>query len=225
MPALDAFGEAVPNPDELKVPESPHHRRVAEAIAAAVHYQLGAAVVCYRDMNWYPLDGGSAIAPDVMVLPPGTLATRAKSYRQPADGPTPSVVVEIPSDSDSFAAFRTKLRRLQHLGPVVYVIVAEEGSAAVLRLGAGETEPVAWNGRPMQELGGVVATVDPHAAGITLHTSDGLSFDSAESLQSELVARGAASSARAAASSARAAALEARLRSLGLDPDLDPDGG
>lgn len=220
MPALDALGEAVPNPDELKVPESPHHRRVAEAIAAAVHYQLGAAVVCYRDMNWYPLDGGSAIAPDVMVLPPGTLATRAKSYRQPADGPTPSVVVEIPSDSDSdsFAAFRTKLRRLQHLGPVVYVIVAEEGSAAVLRLGAGETEAVSWNGRPMQELGGVVATVDPNAAGITLHTSDGLSFDSAESLQSELVARGAAVAARAAA-------LEARLRSLGLDPDLDPDGG
>ena len=56
-----------------------------------------------------------------------------------------------------------------------------------------------------------VSPMDPNAAGITLHTSDGLSFDSAESLQSKLVAR--------------AAALEARLRSLGLDPDLDPDGG
>ncbi len=222
MPAVDLDDELPSYPDELKMPENPLHRRVAETVAHAVHHEAGGRLDCFRDMNWYPPDGGNAIAPDVMVLPPAVVVPPAKSYRQPPDGPTPAAVVEIPSETDSFASFRRKVQRLQALGPVVYIIVADPGTAAVLRLAPGEAEPSSWNGLPMPELGGITVTVDPGAAGVTFHTTDGLSFSSSEQLQ-DLFAAGAARAAeleaRTAELEARTAELEEKLRAMGLDPD------
>lgn len=218
MPAVDLDDELPSYPDELKMPENPLHRRVAETVAHAVHLAVGGRLDCFRDMNWYPRDGGNAIAPDVMVLPPGIVAPPAKSYRQPPDGPTPAAVVEIPSETDSFARFRRKVQRLQALGPVVYIVVADAGTAAVLRLGPGDAEPSSWNGLPMPELGDITVTVDPGAAGVTFHTA-GLSFSSSEELQDILAARAADLATRAADLEARTADLEARLRGLGIDPD------
>ena len=52
------------------MPESPHHRRVVDAIGLAATSLLGADFDVFRDMNWYPPDG-AVPGPDVMVLPGG----------------------------------------------------------------------------------------------------------------------------------------------------------
>ena len=64
MPAVDLDGEFLLDPDTLKVPEHPHHRRLAEALGLTIDHEVKGRMVCYRDMNWYPLDGGGPIAPD-----------------------------------------------------------------------------------------------------------------------------------------------------------------
>ncbi|MEZ5261672.1 MAG: hypothetical protein R2755_07825 [Acidimicrobiales bacterium] len=49
----------------------------------------------YRDMNWYPTDGGNAVAPDALVLAPGALGSDDRSYKQAtAGGPDPIAAIE-----------------------------------------------------------------------------------------------------------------------------------
>ncbi len=198
------------DPDELKMPESPMHRSLAEMVAAATDHQLGSAVVCYRDMNWYPLDGLGPLAPDVFVLPPATLAVEDRSYRQQPDGPTPTAVVEVPSHHDRLNEFRAKLRRYRQLGVAVYVLYADIGEASVERWDPADDLPRQWLGQPVAEFGNFVLDCDK-AGRLVARTSDGLEFASAEELRTRLVAR-------AEEAVGRVAELEARLRSLGIDP-------
>lgn len=81
MSAADLVGSWPVDPDDVIVPESPDHRIMTELVAAVAGRQL-AGHVCYRDMNWYPLDGEGPMAPDVMVLAAGQLPARAKSYQR-----------------------------------------------------------------------------------------------------------------------------------------------
>ena len=59
--------EFVADPDDLKMPESPDHRRVIDAIGIIASTLLEPTLTVYRDMNWYPPGGGNAVAPDLMV--------------------------------------------------------------------------------------------------------------------------------------------------------------
>lgn len=69
MPTADLYGESFVDPDELKMPESPEHRNAAALIEQRARNLLSDDHEVYGDMNWYPLDGGQPMAPDVMVLP------------------------------------------------------------------------------------------------------------------------------------------------------------
>jgi hypothetical protein len=229
MPAVDIDDEPFLDPDELKMPESPEHRRVAELIAVAAEQQMVGTAV-YRDMNWYPLDGGNAIAPDVMTLPLGTLPARAKSYRQPVDGPLPGVVVEVPSDSDAVNTFLAKTSRCQRLGIVVYMVTVEDGYVGVVRMAGVGTDYVHWTGRPIPELGNIC--VDVVDGSIVIRSSSNQVFRRAADMISDANQRAtdanqratdadqraADASRRAADASRRAAALEAQLRALGVEP-------
>ena len=66
---LDVEDDA--DPYTLKVPENPDHRRIVDAIGIVGARQLRPNTVVYRDMNWYPSEGGHAMAPDLMTLPAG----------------------------------------------------------------------------------------------------------------------------------------------------------
>lgn len=79
MPAVEFDDEPFVDPDELKMPESPQHRGATDLVALLAADLLGEGHAVYREMNWYPDDGGSAVAPDIMVLPAGTLPAGAKS--------------------------------------------------------------------------------------------------------------------------------------------------
>ncbi len=210
MSAVDLDADDLFDPDDLKVAENPHHRRVAEAFGLAMEHELKARVVCYRNMNWYPLDGGGPIAPNVMVLPPPPLPPEIKSYRQAPGAPVPAAVVEIPSGSDAYDAFRAKTRRLQRLGAVVYVASVHPGSASVLRLGPDDLEPQPWNGRPMAEFGGITCTVSDDGSHLVLHTTDGYAFTSGDELLQQI-------EAERDALRAERDALAARLRELGTE--------
>jgi hypothetical protein len=222
MAAVDLDADELFDPDDLKVAENPHHRRVAEALGLAIDHELKDRLVCYRNMNWYPLDGGGPIAPDLMVLPPPMLPPDLKSYKQVPGGPVPGAVVEIPSGSDGWDAFRAKIRRLQRLGSVVYIASVEPESATVLRLGPDDLEPQPWSGRPMEELGGITCTVSDDGTDLVLRTTDGYAFSRADELVQQIEAeRDAAQRERDAAQRERDAlraerdALAARLRELG----------
>ena len=97
--------EWIPNPDEVIVPEGRIHRRLSELIAAAAQRGLGAQWEVDSNLNWYPGDHGTAMAPDVMVLPTGVETIEdpiagVSSYRQDKNGgPAPYCVVEIPRPS------------------------------------------------------------------------------------------------------------------------------
>ena len=45
------FGWGESDPDTLKMPENPAHRRIIETISLVAARHLPADVVCYRDMN------------------------------------------------------------------------------------------------------------------------------------------------------------------------------
>jgi hypothetical protein len=235
MQAVDLDLGPPVDPDEITVPESPEHRRVVELIAAMSSLHLPAGVVCHRNMNWYPLDGGNAIAPDVMTLPVGTVVRPQRSYRQHVGGPLPGAVVEVPSASDSFDGFREKLYRFHRLGVPAFVVTAD-GPFAVLRLGLEDRYELPWAGKAIAELGGI--TIDGDDDGVFVQTPDGRIVRRAEDLTIDALrradmsaAQAAASAAQAAASAAQAAAsaaeasaarnrvaqLEARLRSLGSE--------
>jgi hypothetical protein len=189
------------DPDDAKMPESPEHRRVIDAIGIVASRLLGSDVVVYRDMNWYPTDGGNAVAPDLMVLPTNAFVER--SYKQPADGPVPLVVVEVPSASDGYTDFLQKAARYQRLGVCCYSVITGSGVCSVLRSmpGAGTASTV-WTGEPIAELGGLRIDVSDDRIVVVTPTGDVLVRDS------DLVE----------AAEQRVAELEARLRAAGVEP-------
>jgi Putative restriction endonuclease len=189
------------DPDDLKMPESPEHRRVIDAIGIVASRLLGPDVVVYRDMNWYPTDGGNAVAPDLMVLPANAFVER--SYKQPADGPVPLVVVEVPSASDGYTDFLQKAARYQRLGVCCYSVITGSGVCSVLRSTPGEgTASTVWTGEPIAELGNLRIAVSDDRIVVVTPSGDVLVHDS------DLVE----------ASERRVSELEARLRAAGIAP-------
>ncbi len=210
MPAVVFDHDAHPPglPDDLKMPERAVHRRAVDVIGLASTRLLGPSIRVFRDMNWYPADGGNATAPDIMFLPAEAVEASPRSYRQ-ADGPPPLVVVEIPSDDDGFAAFRAKAKRAQANGSVVYIAVVDGPDRVVLRLGLDDTEFVAWTGRPISELGGL--RIDYDDGELTVVLPDGLRARSDADLVS-------AAETKAAEMSAKADEMARLLREHGIDP-------
>ncbi|MFN0025792.1 MAG: Uma2 family endonuclease [Acidimicrobiales bacterium] len=223
MPATEFSERDLVDPDQLTVPESPAHRQATELIAVLAQHLLGPDQTVYRNMNWYPLDEGSAMAPDVMVLPAGTLPPRAKSHRQASvGGPNPSVVVEVLAENDPYQGFRRKLQRFRQAGVVVYLVEVDEAQPRVARQAPDNIEAIDWMGRPLPELGGLMLLEDEGR--LCARLPDGTTFRSNEDVLALLKQRAAnaeAVAARAEAvatdAQARVAELEARLRALGLD--------
>lgn len=215
MPAVSfdderSFSRRNVDPDDLKVPERAVHRQAIDLIALAATQLLGPDVRIFRDMNWYPDDDRGAVAPDLMVVPAGAIEALPRSYRQDrTGGPPPEVVVEIPSETDTFVSLRTKARRYQRLGTTVYVVIVDDGELDVLRLGVDDREFGPWAGEAIPELGGLRL----HFEGETLTATlpDGTEATS----DADLVAQ-----ARRAEDAARreVEAMRARLRALGVEP-------
>ena len=205
------------------MPEGRAHRRMALLVQAAASALLGEAAQVEGNLNWYPRDGGSPVAPDVMVLPAGTLEPQATSYQQADGQPFPSVVVEIPSASDGYPDFVGKLRRYQALGTVVYVFVVHDGALDATRFAPGDDEPVRWLGRPCPELGGLVVKVDDDRLVVWLPTG-GITVGSEPELTAALRDQAERAAARAATAEDRAATAEAeaeRLRRLLASHGID----
>lgn len=218
------------DPDTLKVPETPEHRRIVDAIGIVAAHHLSPDITVYRDMNWYPPDQGHALAPDIMTLPAQALPRDAKSYRQSTtELPWPLVVVEVPSPTDSYDGMRLKAARYNSLGVDVYVISTDPVVGAE-RFAPGQSGSVTWTGRPIEPLGGLsIEVVDGRVA---IRTPEGVLISTDAELlklltESRTAARAAAAAARAAeaAASSQAAAdrartleLEAKLRALGVEP-------
>jgi len=239
MPAVDEYSDDDPlfDPDELQVPESPEHRGATDLVAVMAAELLGPSSRVYRDMNWYPLDGGNAVAPDVMILPAEVLPKGAKSYKQEsAAGPDPSVVVEIPSDTDTFSSLLGKLERYARLGVVAYVVRSEGGSISVMKY-SPDGQLVLWGNEPIPELGELA--LDTSGPQLVAIRPDGQTFRSdhewfhqlqqqaeAEALRAEIEAKRAEAeaqradtqTARADTGERRAAALAEQLRAMGVEP-------
>ncbi len=227
MPTPVFYDEDIPYgsdglPDELKVPESHEHRQACDVIGLAAVELLGADYQVFRDMNWYPTDGGHAIAPDVMILPAGSLAedpetgSLPKSYRQDlTDGPRPVVNIEVPSHHDRLLALMAKIERCRSLGVPVYLVTAE-GPPSVLRYDPNQASPESWVDRPIDELGGLkISFVDdgdgPPAMEVEL--PNGLRARTDHDLM-RAYARQAESQARA-----ELERLREQLRQHGIEPD------
>lgn len=212
------------DPDTLKVPESPEHRRIVDAIGIVAARELLPHTVVYRDMNWYPPDAGTAVAPDLMTLPSGLLSSDAKSYRQAnGDMPFPGAVIEIPSRTDSFDGLRAKSARFNALGVDVYIISVDPVAGGALRRAPGSTDFVTWTGKPIAPLGGLC--IEMTSGRVAVRTPQGLLISTDAELlgmmaQAEASAQAQAAEAneRAAEAYERAAMLEAKLRALGVEP-------
>ncbi len=204
------------DPDVLKMPESPVHRTACDVIGLAAVDLLGPDHEIFRDMNWYPTDGGNAIAPDVFVLPAGALSSAVgpgdrhpKSYRQDqTGGPNPLVSIEVPSFRDTYVGLMAKIRRCQRLGVVVYLVSAE-GDLLVLRFDPSTEAPEPWTRRPIPELGGLAIEFDDGV--MTVVMPDGTRAATDHEL---LTARSQA----AAEAEAEVEALRQKLRDHGIDP-------
>ena len=86
-----------------------------------------------------------AVAPDLTVLPASAFVERA--YKQTADGPVPSVVVEEPSASHGYTDFLQRAARYQRLGVCFYSVVTAAGLCSVLRSMPGEgSANTVWTG-------------------------------------------------------------------------------
>ncbi len=194
------------DPDDVQGPEPRAHRRLCELVALATAHALGERADVVRNLNLYPT-GEQPLAPDVMVLPAGTVPRAAKSY-QPGEvgGPLPDVVVEVPSDSDAFTSFRSKLHRYQRLGVPVYVLYAEPSEPGVERLLPDELHLQPWVDVPCPELGGIAFAVEDGR--VALRLADGTVVHEPEQWLGLLAER-----------ADRADRLAARLRELGVDPD------
>jgi Putative restriction endonuclease len=209
---LDVEDDA--DPDTLKVPENPDHRRIVDAIGIVAARQLRPNTVVYRDMNWYPSDGGHAMAPDLMTLPAGVLERGAKSYQQRlAHLPGPGVVIEVPSNTDTFDGLRAKAARCNALGVEVYVISTDPTVGAALRFAPGDGEFIIWTGKPIVPLGGL--SIEVVGSDVMVRTAEGLLI-SADIDLITLVETERDEALRSALT--RAAELEAQLRALGAEP-------
>jgi Putative restriction endonuclease len=223
------------DPDTLKMPENPRHQRIIKAIGMVADHYLGAGFVVYRDMNWYPPDGGTAIAPDLMTLVAGVVGPFESSYRQAThDLPSPGVAVEVPSPTDTFEGLRKKAARYSSLGVDLYVVSTDSSLTAVLRVVPGSTDFVSWTGQPIAPLGGLA--IDVADGEVVVLTPDGRTFTGesdvlgmmieaeqrtaqAQAQAAQAQAQAAQAQAQAAQAQARAAALEGKLRALGVEPD------
>lgn len=199
--------EFVADPDELKMPESPEHRRVIDAIGIVASTLLERTLTVYRDMNWYPPDGGNAVAPDLMVL--ATDAPVVRSYKGTTGGPSPTIVVEVPSRSDGVSDFFNKSARYRALGVDFIAVLTDPGTCSALRFAPGTANVEDWTGRAIAELGGLaIDVVDDR---IVVVTPDG-----------EVIAHdadlGRAAQEQAAAALRRVTELEAALRAAGIEP-------
>ncbi len=229
MPALQ-FDDDQPvlDPDTLKMPESAAHRQAIDLVGLAVTHTLGSQVQVFRDMNWYPTDGGGPVAPDLMVLPAEAIEPSPTSYRQDqTGGPPPLAVVEVPSASDTYVSFRTKALRLHQLGAVVYLVIVQSPGQAVLRLGPGDREPQPWVGQPMEELGGILLSFE--VGHLVLETPGGLRGTSDADLLANIDSRAVEAERRAVEAEGRVEVAEGRLAALvgqmeahGITPENDP---
>jgi Uma2 family endonuclease len=214
MPAVSFDDERFVDPDDVKMPERPVHRQAVDLVALAATQLLGSESRVFRDMNWYPADGGGAVAPDVMVLPADAVEAWPRSYRQDRTGGPPArVAVEVPSDTDTFVSLRAKARRYQRLGTVTYVVTVDDGELDVLRLGIEDREFAPWAGQPIPELGGLRLDFDDGDLVATL--PDGTTGRSDSDLVEQV--REAEETARR-----KIEALTAQLEALGVEP-ADPD--
>ncbi len=189
-------------------------------------------------MNWYPSDGGNAVAPDIMVLPVGAFIAppdakpgdSLNSYRQDKTGGPPAVVVvELPSESDGYNSLRTKLARYAELGTTAYVVGVDE-SQTIERFAPSPKEAEAWitaegwNDRPIPELGGLRLRFDDGQLTVimpdgTTARSDHQLVDRARQQADELEQRLFRLEQQVAAYEQRAAGLEQQLREAGIEPD------
>lgn len=216
MPAVQ-FDDDPPvvDPDQLKMPEAAAHRGAVDLIGLAATRLLGPDTRVFRDLNWYPTDGGGPMAPDLMVLPAGAVEPSPTSYRQDqTGGPPPMVVVEVPSESDTFVSFRAKAFRYQGLGTVVYLVVVEGPRQTVLRLGPNDDgEPRPWVDQPIAELGGLRLGFD--GGELVAITPAGVRAARDVDLLTQ-------AEDRATAAEERAEALLRQLQALGVEPPSGP---
>ena len=81
-----------------------------------------------------------------------------KSYRQDrTGGPSPVIVVEVPSDTDTYTSLRAKAHRCRALGVPVYIVTIA-GHQAVERLDPDRFGSEEWINKPIPELGGLQLT-------------------------------------------------------------------
>jgi hypothetical protein len=212
------------DPDTLKVPENPEHRRIVDAIGIVAARALRPHTSVYRDMNWYPPDNGTAVAPDIMTLPAGALPDVAKSYRQTSNElPVPTVMVEVASATDSFDGIRAKSVRCGALGVDVFIISTDPLVGGAMRLAPGSTEFVNWTGKRIDQLGGL--SVEMTEGHVAVRTPEGMLVSTDTELlnilaegQAAAEARAAVAQAEAAEARSRALELEGKLRALGIEP-------
>ena len=209
MPALEFDDEApILDPDTLKMAEAPAHQQVIDLIGLAATTLIGPDLRVFRDMNWYPPDGRGPMAPDVMVLALDATEPWPKSYRQDqTDGPPPTAVVEVPSDSDTFTSLLAKAQRYRALGTVTYLVAIDTPEPTVLRLGPDDVEPRYWVDQPMPELGGIRLVTHDGELPLALVTPSGIRATSDAELLGEAERR----------AEARIAELERRLAERGSD--------
>ena len=214
--------EWIPNPDEVIVPEGRIHRRLSELIAAAAQRGLGAQWEVDSNLNWYPGDHGTAMAPDVMVLPTGVETIEdpiagVSSYRQDKNGgPAPYCVVEIPSPGDGFLAVIAKARRYQRLGTVSYQVLPYPGVPQVERLAPGDVIAQPWMETPCPELGGISFVM--HGESLAVRTHDGFVARYGERLTEVIEAARVEAEAARVQAETRADALAEQLRAAGITP-------
>jgi hypothetical protein len=206
--------EFVPDPDELKVPESPELRRVIDAIGVVASLLLEPSFTVYRDMNWYPPDGGNAVAPDLMVL--AADAPVVRSYKGVTGDPSPTIVVEVPSRSDGVSDFSKKSARYRALGVDFLAVLTDPGTCSVLRFAPGTTDVEDWTGRPISELGGL--KIDVINDRIVVITPEGTVITHDADIGRAAQEQAAVAQEQAAVALRRVAELEAALRAAGIDP-------
>lgn len=209
------------DPDEIKVPESPDHSTAVDVIVYATRALLGTDHDVYRDMNWYPTDGGNAVAPDVMTLPKGTLKQTAtvpkpKSYKQTDPAfPLPGVAVEVASETDSWASMHDKLSRYRSLNVMAYVVTLAPTSR-IERFSPDSRVSEDWEAKPIPELGGQRLSFDGEGE-LVVTLPDGSCGRSNDELAASVAS---AQVARADHAEERIAQLEAQLRALGAEPEV-----
>lgn len=215
--ALTFDDDGIPvDPDVMKMPESAPHSRTIDLLVVAASHLLGPDVWVFSDLNWYPPDQDNPIAPDLMILPRAAVDQPSRSYRQDqTEGPVPLVVVEVVSDSDTFASMRAMTHRYQALGVVAYVVVLD-GVQGLLRFGPDDTDLVSWTGRPIPELGGF--SVDFVDGVPQLTQPNGTTATTVAGLVATAEDRAATAEDRADRAEVEIEALRARLRALGADP-------